>query len=309
MADEPNTSPGIPNFTSNITEALKVHSEIQTKIAEAMKAWLEQYSSLSADLKPIEEALRTLTTARSKQWARHAEAVQKVTQDVAGKWAEIGAALAKKLAEYGPRLQRTLERTDHVGQLGWTVTMRMTPRDVVRLSVMKLPAEADGYMLAWYEAVDLDLEYLEQRILDVRALEAFRTPLSQCFTAYRRGDFAISIPFLVAVLERGIRNLAPAQHFFTTNVERMVKDLCDRMKKDEPDTVEAQFWISLYTFVQWLYEQYGPTKSGEDRIFRHGIQHGTQPPPNEKVEALRLLHALDTVAALYKRSEAASPTV
>jgi hypothetical protein len=81
----------------------------------------------------------------------------------------------------------------------------------------------------------------------------------------------------------------------------MVKDLYDKVKEDAPDTIEVYFWMSLYTFVQWFYVQYGPTASGEDRIFRHGIQHGTQPPPNEKIEVLRLLHALITITGLYPK--------
>jgi hypothetical protein len=186
--------------------------------------------------------------------------------------------------------------------------MKMMPSDMVALSALHLPDEADAYMLAWYEEVDSDLDSLERRLLDVDQLEPFRIPLSQCFTAYRRGDFAISIPFLVALLERGLRNFLPTERFFSTDMARVVKGRYDKVQEDAPETVEAFFWMSLYSFIQWLYKQYGPRNSGEDRIFRNGIQHGTQPPPNERVEVLRLLHALDTVAALYRRSGAASPS-
>jgi hypothetical protein len=177
----------------------------------------------------------------------------------------------------------------------------MTPPDMVTLSAMQLPAEADAYMLAWYEEVDGNLDRLERRLLAVTELEPFRTPLSQCFTAYRRGEYAIAIPFLAAVLERGIRHLGPAEHFCSTNVEKTVKDRYDTAKEEQPHTIRVYFWMSLYAFVQWFYEQYRPTASGEDRIFRHGIQHGTQPPPNEKTEVLRLLHALNTITGLYPK--------
>jgi hypothetical protein len=92
------------------------------------------------------------------------------------------------------------------------------------------------------------------------------------------------------------------ERFFTTDPPRVVKERYERVRKARPETVEAFCWLSLHEFVRWLYEQYGQKNLGEDRVFRNGIQHGTQPPPNEKAEALRLLHALDTVAALHKRS-------
>jgi hypothetical protein len=331
MADKPNPSPDITNFAIDIQKALKAYTGFQIELADALKPWQEQWAALSAALKPVQENMLTVTadlnviqeewtkqaeavqSGIQEQWVQQAEAARKSIQDSvgnwAGIWAESQAALARELAEMGPRLRRTLERADHVGRLGWTVTMTMTVPDMVRLSEMNLPAEADGYMQNWYAATDSDLSHLEKRIINVKELEPFHIPLSQCFTAYRRGEYAIAIPLLVAVLERGIRNLVPAEHFFNTNVERMVKHRYDKAKEEDSDTILVYFWMSLYAFVQWLYEQYGTTRSGEGRIFRHGIQHGTQPPPNEKVEVLRLLHALDTVTTLDWDWEVPSPSL
>jgi hypothetical protein len=300
MADESNTSPDLPDSASDISEVVKIQSEAETKLAEALKPWTEDCSSLSGALKPIEEALRTLTTARSREWAKHGEVIQKGTQGVI-EWVARFAALVTDFSDLGPRLRGALNRADHVGRLGWTMTGNMMPSDMFSLSSMQLPAEADAYMLAWYDELDVDLEGLEGRLLGVTELEPFHTPISQCFTAYRRGDYAIAIPFLAALLERGIRHLGPTERFFSTNMTKTVKDRYESAKQDHRRTVRASFWMSLYSCVQWFYEQYGPTASGEDRIFRHGIQHGTQPPPNEKVEVLRLLHAQNTITGLYPK--------
>ena len=259
---------------------------ISKQLAETQAALARQLAE--AVVRPFEQVVTT-----AAQW----NAVQEKWQK---QWAETQAALDKQLAEVGPRLRQTFERADHVGQLGWTVTGSMTILDVRTLSGMQLPADADAYMLACYEEVDSDLNRLEKRILRVKELEPFRTPIFQCFTAYRRGDYAITIPCLVAVLERGVRNLGPAEYFFTSKVEKMVKDLYAKAKEDDPRSIRIFVWLSLSAFLQWFYEQYGQTNSGEDRIFRHGIQHGTQPPPNEKTEVLRLLHALDTIAGLSR---------
>jgi hypothetical protein len=81
-------------------------------------------------------------------------------------------------------------------------------------------------------------------------------------------------------------------------------DRYDKAKEDNSRIFNVSIWMSLHAFVQWFYEQYGAAESGEGRMFRHGIQHGTQPPPNEKVEVLRLLHALNTIATLCEDREA-----
>jgi hypothetical protein len=319
MADEHDELPDTTRIVSDIQKAMSAYGEFQMQLADAMKPWQNQWAALQEQLAPLLSAIEPIqeevTTAAIKwcavqeSWQEHSAAIQDAAARWAGAWTEAQAAIARELAEIGPRLRRTLENAANVGRLGWTVTMKMMPIDMSTLADMQTPADADAYMLEWYEKIDPNVDGLEARILDVEVLELFRTPLSQCFTAYRRGDFAVGIPLLVAALECGIRNFVPTERFFSTDVPRMVKGRYDKAKENAPQTVEAFFWMSLYAFVQWFYVQYGPRNSAEDRIFRNGIQHGTQPPPNEKVEALRLLHALDTVAALYKRSGAASPTV
>ena len=290
MADGHDELPDTTKIVSDIQKAMSAYGEFQAQLADAMKPWQDQWAALQERLTPL------------------LSAIAPIQEEVTTAWAEAQAAIVRELAEIGPRLRRTLENAAKVGRLGWTVTMKMMPINMSTLADMKAPAEADAYMLEWYEEVDPNVDGLEARILDVEVLEPFRTSLSQCLTAYRRGDFAIGIPLLVAALERGIRNFVPTERFFSTDVPRMVKGRYDKVKEDAPETVEAFFWMSLYAFTQWLYVQYGPSNLGEDRIFRNGIQHGTQPPPNERVEVLRLLHALDTVAALYRRSVAASPS-
>ena len=273
MADEPDGLPDTVTLASDIQKAMNAYGELQTYLTAAIKPLQDQWAALSSAIKPIQERVTTAAlewNAVQERWQKQSAAIQDSVTYWARIWSEAGVALGKELADFGPRLLRTLESADHVGRLGWTVTKWMRPSDMAVLSQMHLPGDADAYMLAWYEAVDLDLDRLEKRLLAATELEPFRTPLTQCFTAYRRGDYAISILFLASVLEGGIRNLVPMARFFSTNVQSMVKDLYDKVKEDDPDTIEVYFWMSLYTFVQWFYKQYGPTASGEDRIFRHG---------------------------------------
>lgn len=305
MADDLFSPTEAAKLTTDIQRALKAYGEFQTQMTEALRPWQEQWAALQNATRPFYERMQELADAQ-RRWSSAIQDAQKLWQAKVNEWASMWAAaqeaLAKEIAEAGPRLRRTLERADHVGKLGWTVSFSMTPVDMSNLSRANSSAEADRYMVAWYEAHDADLTRIEERILGMKELEPFSVPLGQCFASFRRSEFAIVLPCLIAVLERSIRNLCPAEHFFSTKVQRMVKEQYDKAKLDDPDALEVFVWMSLYSFVQWLYEQYGPGNATDNRLFRHGIQHGTQPPPNERVEVLRLFHALDSIGELYPDS-------
>jgi hypothetical protein len=154
-------------------------------------------------------------------------------------------------------------------------------------------------MLSWYSRCDADLSGIEQRITERKYLAGFQSVLSQCFGSYRRREYAITIPSVTAALESLIRAFAPAEHRWTTKIERVVSKQYGNAQNIENGLVIASVWMSVLTFVQWFYAQYGATSAGDSRVFRHGIQHGTQPPPNDQIESLRLFHALDTVSFLF----------
>jgi hypothetical protein len=288
-------------FTSDWDAILVQWAKDQEAVRTAIhEQWAKQNEVFE---RAVHESAATWVKALADSQAALEHNLKAIADNWATTWAESQARLAKDLEGIGPRLRRALLRAGHIGRLGWTVTGEMTLPDVVSLSDMQ-PTEADAYMLAWYEEVDADLNVLQKDILIVKELEPFHTALSQCFAAYRRSEYAITISCLVAVLEGGIRNLGPREQFFNTKVQRMVKDRYDKAKEDNSRLFNVSIWMSLHAFVQWFYEQYGAAESGEGRMFRHGIQHGTQPPPNEKVEVLRLLHALNTIATLYEDRKA-----
>jgi hypothetical protein len=293
MAFDTNSSPELKQLASDIQQAVSAYAEFQTQLAGAIKPWNDAWTSILEAAKPLSDTMRLIAATMAAAREQRVELRDAIAQ--------TNAIIANEIRAAGLRFRHSLERADHIGQLGWTLKWTMMPADIVRLSTIEVVVEADAYMREWYETEDADLTTLEQRILDVKELEPFQKPITQCFAAYRREEYAITIPCLVAVLERGIRQLGPADHFYNTRVERLVKDQYDKAREDDPDAIEVFIWLSVYAFIRWFYAQYGPTRLAENRMFRHGIQHGTQPPPNEKVEVLRLFHALDTITSLYRR--------
>jgi hypothetical protein len=108
---------------------------------------------------------------------------------------------------------------------------------------------------------------------------------------------------LAAAFEQLLRSLGPEEHAFSNAIEKLCRQEYERIKERDAYEVEVGLWLSVNSFVKWFYQHYGPDELSEQRVFRHGIQHGTQAPPDSQVEALRLFNALHTGSNLYRRQE------
>ena len=265
------------------------------------------------------KALQAQIATMKAAWASAEEAAGKALQaqiaTMKAAWAsraaleccvEIDPALAQRAqalhAAFVRRMREIFSRADEVGRRGWTITGTMTPPDVAALSEMNGVAEADAYMVAWYERADPDLLGTEKHLLAVDVLVPYHVALAQCFRAFRRGDYAVAIPCLASAFERSIRAFEPPEKLYNAVPKNVVGSLYAKTKAKNGEAISLAYPMSLSSFVGWLYQNYGITDASERRVFRHGIQHGTQPPPNEKAEVLRLLHALNTVSELHCRS-------
>jgi hypothetical protein len=170
MPDEHDNSPEITKLVADIQTAMSAYEEFQTQLAAAVKPWQEQWAALDELASPLVAAIQPLQEEITKaavewyavqeSWREHSTAIVDAAARWAEAWAEAGEAIAKELAAIGPRLRETLKSAAHVGRLGWTVTMRMMPSDMVRLSQMQ-PAEADAYMVEWYGEVDPEVNGIE----------------------------------------------------------------------------------------------------------------------------------------------------
>ena len=178
----------------------------------------------------------------------------------------------------------------------------MAPPDIHVLSSMDEDEEVDEYMLDWYEKHDSNLRRTEEGLLNAAPIQNFRTAIAQCASAYRRREYAISIPCLPAVLEAGIRALAPRENFWSTRIKEVVCKMYNSAKTDEAASFWVFMWLSLFGFVTRSHASYEKTQVGSVRIFRHGVQHGTQPPADNAIEALRLFHVLASIASLHEKT-------
>jgi hypothetical protein len=137
---------------------------------------------------------------------------------------------------------------------------------------------------------------VEERLKEIDPLKPFAVGLSQSFTAFRNGKYALVIPFLIMVLEHALRQLDSPRPFPSTDIAKTVKKSYKRLSKDERLAFAMK---SLVSFTEDHYEQFDSRTESDGSVRRKGIMHGLQVPPNEKIQAIRLYHVLDTVIQIH----------
>ena len=285
-----NVKSAILEPTVRATDVAKIVTEVQASAAlqvvrpvELLMADMEgRFAAFAAELRRAEE-----------RWAETFAEAQRSFAKVARDNIEF----CDHVAAFGPRLKRALDKSGRVGQLGWTVVPSTELPLLLRLSECQQVSEADALMLEWYENCDPELQDAERRLLAIEELRTFEIPLKQAFCAFRAGHYALTIPLLVSILEQALRCL-DKEHFRSTDVEKAVRKEYKKAKESKARFLYA-IW-SLHEFVVEHYKEYQPDATGEERIRRKGISHGVQPPPNRKIETIRLFHVISTVTELYE---------
>ena len=218
-----------------------------------------------------------------------------------GQWVIDNQKQIEQFAKAAPRIRKALESSGEIGHLGWTVTEDMEFPLILHLSECSDEKAADAYMLKHYESTDADLLGIEERLNGVDLLKPFAVGLSQSFTAFRNGKYALVIPFLIMVLEHALRQLDSPRPFPSTDIAKTVKKTYKRLSKDERLAFAME---SLVSFSEDHYDQFDSRTGSDGRVRRKGIMHGLQVPPNEKIQVIRLYHVLDTVVQIHSLQEA-----
>ncbi len=206
-------------------------------------------------------------------------------------------ALLKTVRESIPQLYETMRGAKNLGANGWTFPMLLTPYEMSKI-LAHGESEYDECFLSFYSSMEVPLfKSINQRLAELNEVEDCRVLFAQCEAAYHREDFAIAVGPMISLFERAIRTLSVPQQFHTLKIDKFAKAKSKAANHDDPKKIQTYAWISLAAFVDWLYCGYSPSKQ-TNRLFRHGIQHGTQLPPNSRIDCLRLFHAFDTALSL-----------
>jgi hypothetical protein len=287
-----------PAQTDNIVRDVKASLETlqwhrqtwEAKISKALSPLVEPYAEFMRQMREVDE--------RVPSWVNENREALRQFQAYLSNFMRVGAEIAKALTEASKQLQETLKRTDHIAKLGWTFPSHFYPTDLVHLAKLERREDADAFVLKWYGEYDPNLERMEARICENPAVSSFGTVLPQCFRSVRAGDYSIAIPSLIAVLENVILQLNPP-NIISRDVKKTLRRGGVVAKDAEDNVVAAAVWLSLHTYINELYTDIPATSESVSPVLsRHGIQHGRIEAPNERLQAIRVLHTIETALSL-----------
>jgi hypothetical protein len=152
-----------------------------------------------------------------------------------------------------PKLQVQMEQScERLANLGWTLPMRFTPRQLVELAEHgNTDQQVEHYMLDYFtfESGRFLLD-LRSDVLGSAHLVGWRNLLEQCFDAYDRGHYMIPIPALLTVIEGVVAQKADKLKVGQVNPKKLAADL---EKAEQQGSMSFLVWRSTRVTLDKLF--------------------------------------------------------
>lgn len=192
-----------------------------------------------------------------------------------------------------------MERLDRaaveLAEQGWSLPMSLTPAETYVLLDARIASELDTRFVHLYAADEgQHFERLAEDLLNRHALLRWHVLLAQTISAYRRRDFAIVIPALLAVCE-GILMRNEGKR---TDVRAVARERAEAEQHRSPESIDAILWHNIHRFVDELFKRSDFSAARPLRLNRHWILHGRDAPAWSQADCLRLFQAVDTISIL-----------
>jgi hypothetical protein len=202
--------------------------------------------------------------------------------------------------ELAEAVRAGLDRLDRasldLAQQGWALPMSLTPAETYGILSGGAPDAVDTAFVRLYEADEgRHFELLAEALLDRReVLIQWRALLEQTVSAYKRGDFAITIPSLLIVCE----GVLMVGHGNRTDLRSVVRQRAEAAQSQLPESITTILWRSVHRFVDQLFARSDFSGTPPARLNRHWILHGRDSSRWNQADCLRLFLAVDTISTL-----------
>lgn len=185
---------------------------------------------------------------------------------------------------------KPLDSFYRLGEYAWTLPSGMMLPQIAQILSEGDKEKIDALFIKFYSDPEA-LSALRTSLLSCDSTKEWERLLAQCFEAYERRHYIITIPALLTVLEGVISKNNPR------TLSNSVRDdyFSKKLKQAGSNRLEAILWQTIKIFVDQLYKQSdfnGPEPSG---LNRHWILHGRDIPDWVQADALRLFQAIETV--------------
>jgi hypothetical protein len=198
----------------------------------AQKKMQQQFAlsdDLIAQLKPIAETLSRQQQKMQEQLAPFAEEIHRITKQFEGeaaKWQAILEPLATQFEAVQKALaglpQQTQAQARTLAHNGWYIDPDMSPRPIADLVEQFETGRADNAHATLCAHYESRLDEVQQKLCKNHP-ERERL-IRSAFAAHRRGDFAASIPLLLAQADGICRDITGVQLYAQDKLKSLVND-------------------------------------------------------------------------------------
>lgn len=300
-------------FTSQYEAALRLEEKTRM-VTEASEAFSAMPPGLIENLERFEEASRYLRDtafptadiqARLAALAEPATALANVADVLSrGVLDELQRLELPSAEGLRHAIERMTTAAMKLGAAGWLFPREMSPREVVELADEfegKDPADLDVWFEAYYTA-DGGLEFaaLRKRLLGSKRLRPWRDAIRECLWAYKRGRYRVVVPTLLPVVEGLVSEATGAFGEGHVNPTKLWET---RAARPADGSFIGPMWHATGAFLHkyWGRSDFADPDPGFAN--RHRVVHGRRPGMGDRMDALRLLAAVDFVGAAARDVE------
>jgi hypothetical protein len=268
-------------------DGLKAFTQPNLELLSSMRAssqWSNTFSEMRAEIERQASIFRNIgiTLARALEVPPFLRSIQLPT---AAEWWQAAH-------------QRFVRAAESLGRAGWPFSMSMVAADVIELAEQDGGPDAatlDDWFLEYYHGEDgLEFRALASRLLRRKSLATWRALLRECLWAYRRGKYRLAIPALLTTIEGLVCEVTGTIREKGVNPSRHWRA---RFSKPPRGLVIEVEWCAVTAFLESLWCRYDFDCVPPDILNRHWVAHGRRPEVGGRADALRLLAAVDLIAA------------
>ncbi len=204
--------------------------------------------------------------------------------------------------EASQRFAETLKEVEQLANIASTLPTQLSVHELIVFLGSLDDDSAAAYLVQKLAEIDPAVLFESEARLckDPQLTRYFRRSCPNAFELYGGCDYAITVPVLVAMLERVIQRLNPEHLHANTDVVKTLREKGEIAQRAQEDSFCAALWLSLFRVVGTLWKSLPLNMPNTPTLSRPGIQHGRIEPPNTKTEIIRLLNTLETALALHE---------
>lgn len=218
----------------------------------------------------------------------------------AQEWEAVSQAMHEATQAIDDSMAAIIDDAVQLGERGWTLPVRQYPDFAPRV-VRAVPASHTDDVFVWIYSREGGVEFdaVASDLLGRPDLRRWKPLLEQCIGAYRRRDYLITVPSLLAVYEGALAAVVDKPH------ETKPRSLASDELEEAERNLERLPWASIKAFTNAVFARSTFAGDRPNLLNRHWVLHGRDLPAFSRADCLRLFQAIHTVGSvrLLKRQD------